>query len=381
MKSVSTRQITTCFVFAVLALLGLGIVMLYSSSSTDVGSKYMLQQLVGCSIGLVLCVILAFSDYRLLKKYYLWFLVISVLLLACVFVPQLSRGVIKGARRWIQFKGMRFQPSEFAKFALVIFLAWYCERNIRFMSQFRRGVVFPGAVIVVFLGLIYFEPDRGCAILLAAVCGCMLVIAGVKFWYYAPVILAGIALVAYSVMTDPVRSKRIMSWWNPDQYRLDGGWQAYQAMIALGSGGWWGLGLGNGRQKLGFVPDHHTDFIYSIIGEELGLIATLLVLFIFIVLIFCAMSISRRARDNFGMFLGSGITFLIGFQAFINIGVVTSALPCKGMPLPFISYGPSNMVMLFVGVGLLLSISRFAEEPASQTEAVEEINAPELSDV
>jgi cell division protein FtsW len=133
-------------------------------------------------------------------------------------------------------------------------------------------------------------------------------------------------------------------------------------MIALGSGGWTGLGLGNGRQKLGFVPEHHTDFIFSIIGEELGLVATLGVVLLFIVLVVCGVYIARRSTDTFGLLLGTGITFMIGFQAFINMGVVTSLLPNKGMPLPFISYGGSNLLLTLIAVGLLLSISRFAIE-------------------
>ncbi|MEP6662250.1 MAG: FtsW/RodA/SpoVE family cell cycle protein, partial [Verrucomicrobiota bacterium] len=141
---------------------------------------------------------------------------------------------------------------------------------------------------------------------------------------------------------------------------------AYQAMLALGSGGWWGLGLGNGRQKLGFVPEHHTDFIFSIIGEELGLITTLAVVLVFIILVLCGIVISLRARDTFGLLLGSGITFLIGFQAFINIGVVTSTLPNKGMPLPFISYGGSNLLIMLLAVGILLSVARQAIEPKAR---------------
>lgn len=138
------------------------------------------------------------------------------------------------------------------------------------------------------------------------------------------------------------------------------GWQAYQAMIALGAGGWTGLGLGNGRQKFGFVPEHHNDFILSMIGEELGLIATVLVVIAFIVIVLCGLYIALRSPDTFGLLLGCGITFLIGFQAFINIGVVTSALPNKGLPLPFVSYGGSNLIMMLVDVGVLLSIARKA---------------------
>lgn len=374
------KLVTTIFVCCVCALLAVGIVMLYSSSSTEVGTKYLLQQLLGCLLGLTLCISLAFMDYRVIKKYVFWFLGLAVILLLLVYVPHIGLGKIKGAHRWIGHGSIRFQPSEFAKFALVIFLAWYCSENQRQMPGFRRGLVIPGTVIVLLVALVFKEPDRGCAILLAAVSGCMLVIAGVRLWYFIPPGLMALTWLGYSLWHDPMRAKRILAWLHPEENRLGAGWQAYQAMIALGSGGWTGLGLGNGRQKLGFVPEHHTDFIYSIIGEELGLVATLLVLVTFIVLVFCAMIISRRAKDSFGLLLGSGVTFLIGFQALINIGVVTSTFPNKGMPLPFISYGCSNLVMMFFGVGILLSISRFAIEPGKESEGSEGINSPELSD-
>jgi cell division protein FtsW len=161
---------------------------------------------------------------------------------------------------------------------------------------------------------------------------------------------------------NPMRSERIYSWLHVEETRREKGLQAYEAMVALGSGGLTGKGLGDGRQKLGFVPEHHTDFILSIIGEELGLIATLLVTIAFVAILFCGMYIAMNATETFGLLLGSGITFLISLQAFINIGVVTSALPNKGLPLPFISYGGSNLVMMLTGVGILLSIAREVRE-------------------
>ena len=160
-----------------------------------------------------------------------------------------------------------------------------------------------------------------------------------------------------------MRLNRILAWLHPEATKDRVGYQAYQSMIAFGSGGWFGLGLGNGRQKLGFVPEHHTDFIFSIIGEELGLVTTLGVVLLFILLVACGIYIAYRASDTFGMLLATGITFMIGIQAFINIGVVTSLLPNKGMPLPFISYGGSNLLLMLVCVGLLLSVSRFASQP------------------
>lgn len=360
---VSMKLATTTLFFCVAALLSLGMVMLYSSSTAQVGAHYLMMQLVWCAIGLVGAAIAAVMDYRLLKKFSWLILALAIVLLLLVFAPGIGIKV-NGARRWIGHGGIRFQPSEFAKIAIIIFIAYYGERFQRQMGTFGRGLVVPGAFIALLLGLIFIEPDRGCTILMAAVLGVMLVIAGVRLKFIIPPTMVAICALAISFWNDPMRLKRIMAWLHPEANKEGVGWQAYQAMIALGSGGWFGLGLGNGRQKLGFIPEHHTDFIFSIIGEELGLVATIAVVLFFILLVISGIYISSRARDTFGLLLGSGITFLIGLQAFINIGVVTSTLPNKGMPLPFISYGGSNLLVMLLSVGVLLSIARQGIEPA-----------------
>ena len=356
----------TTLVFCVAALLALGMVMLYSTSmgmampgagAPKVGTHYLMMQLIWCALGMGLCMTATSLDYRLLKKIAWPLFILAVLLLALVLEKHL--GVVRGkARRWFSFGGVSFQPSELAKLALVVLLAWYGERFQRQMHTALRGIVWPGLLICPMLGLIFVEPDRGTTILLAAVGGTMLLIAGVRWKYIVPPILLGIVGLAISILYDPMRRNRIFSWLDLEEHKSGVGYQAYQAMLALGAGGWSGLGLGSGRQKLGFVPEHHTDFIFSIIGEELGLIATLLVVVAFVVIVICGIYIALNARDSFGFLLGSGITFLIGFQAFINIGVVTSALPNKGLPLPFISYGGSNLLAMLTCVGLLLSVAR-----------------------
>jgi len=333
--------------------------MLYSSSMTQVGAHYLMMQLIWCVFGFGFCAAAAALDYQLLKKYAWLLFGLAVFLLLLVLVPHIGRK-INGARRWFDVHGVRFQPSELGKIALLIALAWYSDRFQRRMATFKWGIIFPVAIIGAILGLIFVEPDRGTTILLAVVSLGMLLIAGAdwkKMLLPVPLALAGLV---YSIWRDPMRMKRIFSWWNLEQNKDGVGYQAYQAMIALGSGGWDGLGLGNGRQKLGFVPEHHTDFIFSIIGEELGLIATLLVILSFVIIAICGLYIALRARDTFGTLLATGITLLISLQAAINIGVVTSALPNKGLPLPFISYGGSNLLAMLTCVGILLSIARQA---------------------
>jgi cell division protein FtsW len=364
----------TTLAFCVAALLALGLVMLYSSSVTQVGARYLMMQLIWCALGFTFCVAATTLDYQWLKKFAWPVFLLAVLLLVLVLVPGIGRK-INGARRWFDFHGLRFQPSELAKIALIILLAWYGDRYQRQMQTWKRGVVFPGALVALVLGLVFVEPDRGTTILLAAVSGALLLVAGVRWKYIVPPILLGVAGLTVSLLYDPMRLKRIFSWWDLELHKEGVGYQAYQAMIALGSGGWTGLGLGNGRQKLGFVPEDHTDFIFSIIGEELGLIATLLILLAFFIIAICGIYIALRAREPFGSLLAAGATFLITLQAAINIGVVTSALPNKGLPLPFISYGGSNLLAMLTCIGLLFSVARQAparEKVRASTPVIDE---------
>ena len=356
----------TTLAACVAALLTLGLVMLYSTSmnmpdkvSVVKGANLLMTQMMWCGLGLVACLLAASLDYQLLKKFAWPIFGIAIVMLVLVLMPSIGHK-IKGASRWFKIGSISFQPSEVAKLALIIVMAWYCERYQRQMHTLKRGVIIPGVIIASMLGLIFIEPDRGTTILLAAVAGSMLLVAGVRWKFIVPPIVLAVSALAISLWRDPMRAKRIFSWLYLEETKDGVGYQAYQAMIALGSGGWFGLGLGNGRQKLGFVPEHHTDFILSIIGEELGLVATLGVVLGFVLIIICGVYIATHARDTFGMMLASGITFLIGLQAFINIGVVTSALPNKGLALPFISYGGSNLLAMLVCVGILFSVARQA---------------------
>ena len=369
----------TGLVFSVAALLTLGMVMLYSSSMTQVGAHYMILQLAWCALGLVACAVAANLDYDLLRKFAWPIFGLAVLLLALV----LKIGpIIHYAQRWLVFHGLRFQPSELGKLALIILVAWYGARHHAQMHQLWRGLVVPLLMVAGILALIFKEPDRGTTVLLTAVTGAMLVLAGVRWRFIVPPFVLGVVGFAFYLWHDPMAGKRVLAWLHPEETKSGVGLQAYEAMLALGNGGLTGLGLGNGRQKLGFVPEHHTDFIFSIIGEELGLIGTLGVVLAFVVLVLCGLYIARHARDTFGTLLAFGLTILIGLQAVINIGVVTSALPNKGLPLPFISYGGSNLVMTLTCVGILLSIARHAPLgetwPEEQAEA-EAVAAPHFT--
>src|ERR1041385_1874638 len=284
----------TSLVFCVAGLLALGLVMLYSSSMTQVGAHYLIMQMIWCALGLVLCVTATWLDYRLLKRLVWPLFGISMVLLVLVLLP-LPHGITKrinGAHRWFILPGMRLQPSELGKLALIIALAWYCERSQRLMHTWSRGIVLPGVIVAAILGLIFIEPDRGTTILMASVSGTMLLIAGVRWKYIVPPIIVGLIGFAFAIWRDPMRMKRMLSWWNLEEHKSGVGYQAWQAMLALGAGGWTGIGLGNGRGKLGFVPEHHTAFIFSVIGEELGLIASVLIVATFFVIVMCGLFIS-----------------------------------------------------------------------------------------
>jgi cell division protein FtsW len=224
------------------------------------------------------------------------------------------------------------------------------------MTRFWAGTVFPMGIFGVVALLIFREPDYGTTLLVAAVCSIVLLLAGVRWIHLFPPIVAGFSLIVYAIATNQNRMNRILAWVFPDKFQDGTGYQAHEAKLALGMGGWQGVGLGNGVQKLGRVPENETDFIFSILGEELGLIATLSVILLFMLLVFCGIYIAAKSNNDFGFLLASGITFMIGLQAFINIGVVTSFLPNKGIALPFISYGGSNLTMMLVAIGILISV-------------------------
>jgi cell division protein FtsW len=346
--------------FCAAALLALGLVMVYSASQMLANPFAHIQmQLIWCALGLVACAVTTVLDYALLKKLAWPIFIGTLILLGLVFVPHLGHAS-HGAHRWITKFGFTLQPSEFAKIALIITLAWYCDRSQRKMDTFKRGVIFPGLIIAMALGLIFIEPDRGTTILLAAVSGMMLLVAGVRLQHLLLPALGGVAALAVSILHDPMRRNRIAAWLNPKDHLQDAAHQGQQALIALGSGGVTGLGLGDGVQKLGYVPEIQTDFIFANIGEELGLIATLFVVIAFLLIAICGIYIALNSRDHFGCLLATGITFLISLQAVINIGVVTSVLPNKGLALPFISSGGSNLLAMLACIGILFSIARHA---------------------
>ena len=358
---------------AVLGLLAIGIVILFSTGAFARDSQgdvyfYVRKHAIWLGIGLVACSVAALIDYHFWQRtWWIWFALALVGLALC-FLPPLGHR-INGSWRWLAFHNLTCQPSEFAKIAAIFFLAFWFSRFETQSGQIWRGFVLPIAMIGVLTALIITEVDLGTTVLIGATTFVVMFIAGSNLALLGALSLGGMGAILFLATHIAERNGRILAFLNPEHYKLGAGLQQMQALIAFGSGGIDGLGLGNGRQKMSYLPYAHTDFIFPIVGEELGLRFSLLVVLLFVLILICGMTIALHARDRFGLLLASGIVSLIAFQAAINIGVVTSLLPNKGLPLPFVSYGGSNLVVALFSIGLLLNIYRQGVlEPAPREE-------------
>jgi cell division protein FtsW len=282
---------------------------------------------------------------------------LALVTLVFCFVPHFGMR-INGSRRWVSLGPMTFQPSEIAKVAVIFFLAaWFAARE-KESRNLLQGFVIPFAIVSTAMALIVAEVDLGTTALIGATMFTVMFVAGTHPALLGLLSLGGLGGILFVATHMSERMARLAAFMDPERFKDDAGLQQMQALIAWGSGGMEGLGLGNGRQKMLYLPYAHTDFIFPMIGEELGLRVSLLVVFLFVVVIVCGLTIALHARDRFGLLLASGIVALLGWQAAINIGVTTSLLPNKGMPLPFISYGGSNLIVALFAVGVLINIYR-----------------------
>src|SRR3954463_2959849 len=360
---------------AVLGMLVIGIVMLFSTSAFAKDSHgdmyfFVKRQVVWLGVGFVVCAVAAMVDYHFwLRTWWIWFALALVTLAFC-FVPHFGLR-INGSRRWVSLGPATFQPSEIAKVAVVFFLAaWFANRE----KENRRivpGFIIPFAIVSAALLLIVLEVDLGTTALIGATMFVIMFVAGTHPALLGLLSLGGLGGILFVATHMSERMGRLAAFMDPERFKDDAGLQQMQALIAWGSGGMEGLGLGNGRQKMLYLPYAHTDFIFPMIGEELGLRISLLVVFLFVVIIVCGMMIALHAKDRQGLLLGCGIVSLLGLQAAVNIGVTTSLLPNKGLPLPFVSYGGLNLAACLFGIGLLLNIYRQGVlDPAKKKSAV-----------
>ena len=347
-----------CVTVAILVLIG--IVMVFSSSAAYTehnDSFYFLKrQVLWCLLGTGLLLITKNLDYHKLHQYTYPIMIFTFLLLVVVMFPEFSKKV-GGARRWLAFGGFSFQPSELAKFTLVLFIAKSLVKRADKLRSFAYGYL-PNLIVLGFFFIpIFFQPDFGTVMVILAVTFTMLFIAGLRKKFLFLSILAIIPIVALAILFAEYRTRRIIAFLNPWEDPSGVGFQAVQSFYAFGRGGFWGAGLGESSQKLYRLPEAHTDFIFSVIGEELGFVGTTAIVLLFLIFIWRGFLTAYQAKDPFGTHLATGLTLLIGLQAFINLGVASGLLPTKGLTLPFISMGGSSMLVTMLSVGVILNIS------------------------
>jgi cell division protein FtsW len=349
--------------FAIAALLALGVTMvlstsyLYSQERFADGTYFFRKQLIAMGAGLLALVTCSFLPAALYRRLAYPLLAVTLVILVLVLIPGigLARG---GARRWLMLPGFVFQPAELAKLAMVFYLAHSMSKKEANIQTFSIGVIPHLIVAGLMIGLLLLEPDFGTAFILVIVLYLMLFMGGVKFRHLLATAAMALPLLVYVMITAEYRLRRLMTFMDPWRESSSSGFQVVQSLIAFGSGQFWGRGLGESRQKLFYLPEAHTDFVFSVIGEELGLLGALLVLALFGVIVLRGLQLTGRIEEPFEQYLAFGLTVLLGLQALIHMGVVMGVMPAKGLVLPYISYGGSAMVVNLTEAGILLGLSR-----------------------
>lgn len=366
----ANNQFDFILCITVLLLLSLGIIMVLSASApsalSTTGSSYtyVKKQLLFAIAGLFVMFFLSKVDYRFYKKYYWYIYFASWIILLLVVVPGLGYAV-KGATRWIKIGGFQFQPSELTKIGMIIFFAGYLSDHKNELQEFKRGFLKPLAFLIPPIGILYVVQNHfSVSLVIGVVVLVIMFMAGCRLKYFLIVGIVGISAILglLGVMqmkgSESFRLDRISTYFDPWADAQGTGYQTVQSLYAIGSGGMFGLGLGNSKQKYLYIPEPHNDFIFSILAEELGFFGCILVIALFAIFIWRGILVSMRAKDMFGSLVAIGITTLIAIQAVINIAVVTGTVPTTGMSLPFFSYGGTALLLLLANVGILLNISR-----------------------
>jgi cell division protein FtsW len=359
----------------ILTLTGIGIVMSYSASAVYAlkvfGDPYhfLKKQLLWFAIGFVFMLVFMQIDYRSYMKYTKVLLLASIAALALVLIPGIGHSA-KGSVRWLGIGPAAFQPAEFVKIAVVIYLAKVFSAEAE--DHFIRLLVPVIIVSIIFL-MIIVQPDFGTAIDILIVSVFILFVSGFPFTYLFSLFIISIPMFYLMIYLVQYRKDRVIAFLNPWAYRYGIGYHIIQAFIAFKKGGFLGVGLGNGTQKLSRLPEPHTDFIFAVIGEEAGLVGTLLIVLLFAAVLWRGIVVSTEAQDNFGRLLAVGLSLMIVVQAFINMGVVTGALPTKGIPMPFISYGGSSLLANMIAAGILLNVSRYRGAVKQDMKLFEEV--------
>ncbi|MBU1894347.1 MAG: putative lipid II flippase FtsW [Candidatus Omnitrophota bacterium] len=347
-------------------LLMIGVVMIYSSSAVYAYRTYgnslyfVLRHLAYVAVGLFAAVFCMMPPAKKIADNSRNIMLCALFLLLMVIIPGVGK-VAGGARRWISFFGINIQPSELAKFALIIYLADFTSRKRYLIENFRNGVLPPLFITGITAGLVFLEPDMGTCISILFVGVVLLFVSGIRLKHLRTIAVWSLPALCTAIIIAPYRIKRIIIVFNPWKDPKGAGFQLVQSFIALGSGGFWGTGLGMSKQKLFYLPASHTDFIFSIIGEETGFVGAAFVLALFTGLVWVSIRIAFRLRNVFASRVVLGISIIIAFEVMVNVGVSTGVLPTKGLPLPFISYGGSSLVSHLAAIGLILNMAREVE--------------------
>lgn len=340
-----------------------GIVMIYSSSAIQAHETYhnrwyfLERHLAYAALGALVGALVLAMDYQWLRRHVKWLLLISGALLVAVLVPGIGYEV-SGARRWFRLGFLSFQPSELAQVAVILYLADVLARKQDRLRSFLRGFLPPMLILGTVVGLMLLQPDLGTSVALASVAFLMLFVSGIELVHLGPTLASAIPVLGLLIASKPYRMRRILAFANPWADPYGAGFQLIQSLVAVGTGGVWGVGLGQSRQKLFYLPAAHTDFIFSVVAEELGLLGATAVLGLFLAFVWMGIRIALRAADLFAQLACLGLTGLIGFKALMHMAVATGLVPTKGLPLPFVSYGGTSLVFNLMIVALMLNMGR-----------------------
>lgn len=365
-KTEKKKAVDFTLFLSIMVLVFIGIIMVFSASwpeamqKFDNGYYFLRKQLTSASLGFFVLIILMNIDYRYYKKFALPIFLIAIILGLLIFSPL---GVEqKGARRWLQIVGFRFMPSDLIKLGSIIFFSAFLSNKKDRISTLLYGTVPALTIIGISCGLIYLQKDLGTTVTLAGTMMTMFFVAGMKLPHLFALGAGAGGLLYFAITSEgnEYRLARVTAFRDPFADKLDTGWQAVQSLYAIGSGGLFGLGLGKSRQKFFYIPESYNDFIFSIIGEELGFFGSLLVMLLILIVIWRGIVIALKVEDTFGCFLATGISAIIAIQSLIHIAVVTSSIPTTGITLPFVSYGGTSLVINMAAIGILLNISRHA---------------------
>ncbi|MFA5575989.1 MAG: putative lipid II flippase FtsW [Tissierellaceae bacterium] len=362
----SKKAVDFSLLMSTLILVFIGIIMVFSSSWPEAmqefnnGYHFLKKQIIAALVGLVGLLLCMNIDYKIWKKYSLLIFISSLILVGLLFT---SLGVeLKGARRWLNFGFTTFMPSDAVKIASIIFFSSFLSNKKEKVSSLVHGTIPALAIIGIATMAVYIQKDLGTTVTLGATLLGIFFVSGMNILhlFFLSISTVGLGFLAVSGEKNAYRLDRLIAFRDPFAYKLDIGWQAVQSLYALGSGGLFGLGLGKSRQKFFYIPESYNDFIFSIIGEELGFLGTLVIILIFMILIWRGIRIALSIEDTFGSYLASGITALVTVQSLVHIAVVTSSIPTTGITLPLISYGGSSLMIYMSAIGILLNISRHA---------------------